>query len=473
MLLHEDRLLPVEATTRQIAKQLYAEIKTSPIISPHGHTDPRWFAEDAAFDNPVSLFLQPDHYLYRMLYSQGITLEQIGLSGKGKIGITNNVVETNKRKIWRMFSEHYHLFRGTPSRIWLDHSLYEICGIEKPLNAENADAIYDELLEKLKTPQFRPRALFKHFNIELLATTESPLDDLRHHDILADTLLAGKIITTYRPDPIVDPEFESFLSNLKKFSEITKTDISSFSGYLEAHRRRRQDFIKRGATATDHGHPTAFTANLTTVEAEKLYQKVLQGGSSKADAELFRGQMITEMAKLSLEDGLVLQFHVGSLRNHNHLIFQKFGRDRGADIPMRTDFVHGLKSLLDVVGNESKLTIILFTLDESTYSRELATLAGHYPCLKVGPAWWFHDSIEGMRRYKQCVIETAGFYNIAGFNDDTRAFLSIPARHDLARRIDCGYLANLVREHQITEIEAIELAHTLTTGLVKQCYHLK
>ena len=467
MRLHEDRLMPVESTTRTIAKRLYHEIKDLPIISPHGHTEAGWFAKNHPFTDPVSLFLQPDHYLYRMLYSQGITLEQLGIAGT-----TSRTIESDSRKIWQLFADHYYLFRGTPSRVWLDHSLYNICGIDQPLNHHNANTIYDRLIEKLHSPDFYPRALFKRFNIELLATTESPLDSLADHDTLAQTELTGKIITTYRPDAVVDPEFENFSANLVQFAQMTDTDVSDFSGYLAAHRKRRQDFIARGATATDHGHPTAFTANLSATEAASLYQQIRHGKSSKADAELFRGQMVTEMAKMSLDDGLTLQFHVGVLRNHNQFIFKHFGRDRGADIPMRADFVHGLRPLLDAVGNQRKLDIILFTLDESSYARELAPLVGHYPCLKIGPAWWFYDSIAGMRRYKERVIETAGFYNTAGFNDDTRAFLSIPARHDMARRIDCGYLAKLVAEHQLAETEALELAHTLTTRLVKQCYHL-
>ena len=466
-MLHPDRLLPSNPAVRDIARRLYKSVEDLAIISPHGHCDSAWFAENKAFSDPVRLFLQPDHYLFRMLYSQGISLEQIGLEGRSSIEVASDM-----RQIWRLFCQHYYLFRGTPSRIWLDHSVYEICGIKDEINADNADRIYDQLQARLSDADFRPRALFERFNIELLATTESPLDDLQYHQQIQQSPLAGKIITTYRPDAVVDPEFENFADNLAKFAAITETDISDFSGYLLAHQRRRQYFKQFGATATDHGHASAATANLSASEAAALYDDIRRGQYNAEAAELFRGQMITEMAKMSLQDGLVMQFHAGCFRNHNQQLFENFGRDVGADIPLAVDYVQGLKPLLDCVGNERDLNIILFTLDETTYSRELATLVGHYPCLTLGPAWWFHDSVQGMRRYKQQVIETAGFYNTAGFNDDTRAFLSIPARHDVARRVDCGFLAELVAEHQLDETEALSLAIDLSGELAKKAYKL-
>ncbi|OJX88084.1 MAG: glucuronate isomerase, partial [Novosphingobium sp. 63-713] len=330
--------------------------------------------------------------------------------------------------------------------------------------------------EQLSTDAFRPRALFDRYNIEVIATTESPLDDLAHHAaIMAENRAGGwqgRVVTAYRPDPVVDPEFEGFRDNLKRFSAITGENCLTWQGYLAAHRQRRAFFAAHGATSTDHGHPTAQTANLSSAEAEALFDRVTKGAFTPADAELFRAQMLTEMAGMSLEDGLVMQIHPGSFRNHNRSLFENFGRDKGADIPMRTDYVNALKPLLDVFGNEASLSIILFTLDESTYARELAPLAGHYPCLKLGPAWWFHDSPEGMRRFRHATTETAGFYNTVGFNDDTRAFLSIPARHDVARRIDCGFLAQMVVEHRMADWEAAELAQDLTYNLVKKAYKL-
>ncbi len=466
-MLNADRLFPCEMKVRDLARILYREVKDLPIISPHGHCDPRWFAENQSFDNPVDLLIKPDHYLLRMFYSQGISLESLGIKGD-----TSDPVETEPRKIWQTFCDHYYLFRGTPSQIWLDYAIYEVFGVTDKINSQHADAIYNHLMHCFSKSEFLPRALFERFNIEVLATTESPLDSLQYHQHIQDSHWDQRVITTFRPDPVVDPEFEGFIDNIKQLGEITKTDTQQFDGYLQALKQRRQFFKSMGATATDHGHPTANTANLGKKQCEKLYKTILSGRFSEEDAELFRAQMLSEMAKMSLEDGLVMQIHPGSWRNHNPQLFTQFGRDKGADIPMRTDYVKALKPLLDLYGNEKQLTIVLFTLDESTYSRELAPLAGHYPALKLGPAWWFHDSVEGMRRYRQLTTETAGFYNTVGFNDDTRAFVSIPARHDMARRIDCGYLANLVCEHRLDEAEALELAIILSGSLAKESYKL-
>lgn len=462
-----DRLFPADPTLRAIARDLYETIRELPIISPHGHTDPAWFARDKRFPDAVDLLIKPDHYVFRMLYSQGVTMESLGVPT-----IDGTPVETDSRKIWRQFAAHYHLFAGTPSRIWMDHVFNEVFGLEEPLGPKTADAYFDHINERLAAPEFRPRALFERFNIEVLATTESPLDTLEHHRAIQDSGWNGRIITTYRPDPVVDPEFEGFAENVQRFGELSGEDTASWAGYLAAHRDRRAFFRDHGATATDHGHPTAATANLEPGECERLFQKALAGDCSPQEAESFRAQMLTEMAAMSIEDGMVMQIHPGSFRNHNPAVFRRFGRDKGADIPMQTEYVQSLKPLLDRFGNDPRLAIILFTLDETSYSRELATLAGHYPCLRLGPPWWFHDSPEGMVRFREQVTETAGFYNTAGFNDDTRAFLSIPARHDVARRMDCVFLARLVSEHRIYENEASELAADLAYNLAKKAYRL-
>lgn len=460
--LHPDRLLPADPTTRAIARELYDSIKDLPIVSPHGHTDPEWWATDATFGNAAELLLHPDHYVFRMLYSQGVSLEALGIRNPA----------ANPRESWRLFAERYHLFRGTPSRMWLDWVFAEAFGIDVRLDATTSDHYFDTITAALSTDAFRPRALFERYNIEVIATTEGPLDTLEHHAAIRSSGWSGRVITAYRPDPVVDPEFEGFRDNLRILSDLTGEDCFSWDGYLAAHRQRRAFFASMGATSTDHGHPTARTADFSKAEAESLFRQVMSGKANATTAELFRAQMLTEMAAMSVEDGLVMQIHPGAFRNHNAQVFDRFGRDKGADIPSRTEYVRALKPLLDKLGNEPNLSIILFTLDESTYARELAPLAGHYPCLKLGPAWWFHDSPEGMRRFRRATTETAGFYNTVGFNDDTRAFLSIPARHDVARRIDCGFLAELVAEHRIEDWEAAELAQDLTYNLVKQAYKL-
>ncbi|RIV85632.1 glucuronate isomerase [Aurantiacibacter zhengii] len=464
--LHPDRLLPVDSKVRDIARALYAQVKGLPIISPHGHTDPSWFAQNECFGNAAELLLKPDHYVLRMLYSQGIPMEDLGIAPKGSVS------SADPREAWRLFGQNYFLFRGTPSQIWLDWVFAEAFGIDVALSGETADHYFDTINAKLASDEFRPRALFDRFDIEVIATTENPLDTLEHHKTIRDSGWNGRVITAYRPDPVVDPEFEGFLDNLQRFSDITGEDCLTWQGYLAAHRQRRAFFAEMGATSTDHGHPTPATADLSPADAEALFTRVTSGTCSLQDAELFRAQMLTEMAGMSLEDGLVMQIHPGSFRNHNPQLFERFGRDIGADIPMRTEYVENLRPLLAKYGNERDLSIILFTLDETVYSRELAPLAGHYPVLKLGPAWWFHDSPEGMRRFRRMTTETAGFYNTVGFNDDTRAFLSIPARHELARRIDCGYLAELVAEHRLSEEAAANLAADLAYNLAKEAYKL-
>jgi glucuronate isomerase len=465
--LASDRLFPVDPSTRSIARRLYEHVRALPIVSPHGHTDPAWFSENEPFADPSTLLVVPDHYVFRMLYSQGIALEALGIPR-----IDGAPVERDPRTIWRLLAAHWHLFRGTPSRIWLTHAMEEVFGIHERLTAESADRIYDRIADCLPRPEFRPRALFERFNIEVLATTESPLDALAHHRAIRKSGWNGRVITAFRPDPVVDPEHAGFVANVAKLGEITGEDTSNWTGYLRALANRRQFFASLGATSTDHGHPSAATFDFSKMECETLFRKALGGDVSAEDAERFRGQVLTEMARMSIEDGLVMQLHPGACRNHNPDILRKFGRDKGADIPTRTEFVRSLKPLLDKFGNDSRLSLIVFTLDESTYSRELAPLAGHYPALKLGPAWWFFDSPQGMMTYREKVTETAGFYNTVGFNDDTRAFLSIPARHDVARRVDCAFLARWVAEHRLDEDEAVELAEDLAFRLAKRAYKL-
>jgi glucuronate isomerase len=463
MLLHEDRLFPADESVRTVARALYETVRGLPIISPHGHTQARWFAGNQPFPDPATLFVQPDHYVFRMLYSQGISLDDLGIG---------QPVVKEPRKVWRIFASHYYLFRGTPTRIWLDYAFEKQFGMNERLSEKTADAYYDSISEKLKTPEFLPRALYDKFNIEVLSTTDSPLDSLEDHKKIRESGWKARILPAFRPDSVVDPEFAGFAGLVARLGEQTGENTSTWNGYLNALAKARARFKTMGCTSTDHGHPTAQTANLNESEAAALFARVITGKADAAEQELFRAQMLTEMARMSVEDGLVMQIHPGAVRNHNKQVFEKYGRDMGADIPGPTNYVHALRPLLDRFGNEKNLTIILFMLDESTISRELAPLAGHYPCLRLGPPWWFHDSPEGMMRFREQATETAGFYNTVGFNDDTRAFLSIPARHDVARRVDCAFLSRLVAEHRLDEDEAFELAHELAYGLVKRAYRL-
>src|ERR1700733_187776 len=465
-MLNLNRLFPAEISARTVAAKLYETVRDLPIISPHGHTDPQWFANAPPFPDPSALFIQPDHYIFRMLYSQGVSMESLGvpqLDGKQS---------ADPREVWRIFVRHYYLFRGTPTRLWIDYAFAEQFGLKDRLSEQNADEYYEVIDRKLRTPEFLPRALFESFRLEVLATTDAAFDSLEQHKKIKASGWNGRVLPTFRPDAVVDAEYAGFRQNLEKLGEVSGEDVSSYTGYLNALRKRRAYFKENGCTATDHGHLTAMTADLSPNQATALYERIYTGKTSPGDVELFQAQMLTEMAGMSVEDGLTMQLHPGSVRNHNLKIYEKFGRDKGADIPSPTENVRSLRPLLNKYGNESRLTFILFTLDETVFSRELAPLAGHYPALKLGPPWWFLDSPEGMRRARELAVETAGFYNTVGFNDDTRAYLSIPARHDMARRVDCSYLARLVADHRLDEDEAREVAADLAYNLAKKAYKL-
>jgi glucuronate isomerase len=465
-MLDANRLFPADPTARAVAAKLYETVRDLPIISPHGHTDPRWFAENKPFPNPAALFIQPDHYIFRMLYSQGVSLESLGIPQ------IDGKESADPREVWRIFAKNYYLFRGTPTRLWIDYAFKENFGLNDRLSPANADGYYEIISKKLATPEFLPRALFDRFNIEVLSTTDAAVDSLEYHQAIKASGWKGRVLPTFRPDAVVDAEYTGFQENLKKLGEVSGGDVSNWKGYLAALRSRRAFFKKNGATATDHGHLTAMTADLSLPEAERLYERVYTGKMQSGDVELFQAQMLTEMAGMSVEDGLTMQLHPGSVRNYNKVVYEKFGRDKGADIPSPTEYVRALRPLLSKYGNESNFTLILFTLDETTFSRELAPIAGHFPSVKLGPPWWFHDSPEGMMRFRETATETAGFYNTVGFNDDTRAFLSIPARHDVARRVDCAFLARLVAERRLEEAEALEVVKDLAVNLVRKAYKL-
>ncbi|MEO9651913.1 MAG: glucuronate isomerase [Roseobacter sp.] len=466
-MIHPDRFFPVDAQTRDVARALYGQVKNLPLICPHGHTEPIWFAENACYTDPVQLLIVPDHYVVRMLVSQGISHAALGVPTQD-----GSAIETDSRTIWRLFAANYHLFRSTPVRHWMDYTLETLFGIEGPLSADNADAAYDQIAQTLPGDDFRPRALYERFGIECLATTDACLADLSHHKATRESGWSGRIIPTYRPDQVTDPDAKGFKENIVQLGALTGEDTATWAGLLAAHRQRRLAFIAQGATATDHGHPTARTADLAASACQTLLDKVISERADASEKELFRAQMLTEMARMSLDDGLVMQLHPGSRRNHSIDVFNRHGADKGFDIPGPTDYVQALRPLLDAHGHDARLRLILFTLDETAYGRELAPLAGAYPCLRLGPAWWFYDSPDGMMRYREMTTETAGYYNTVGFNDDTRALPSIAARHDMARRIDCAFLAKQVVTHRLPEAEAADVARDLTYNLPVQAYNL-
>ncbi len=488
--LHEDRYFDPDPTVRRHARMLYEETRALPIVSPHGHVDPHILAANDPFPDPASLFITPDHYVLRMLYSQGVPLESLGvrpLDGKPP------AAETDPRKIWRTFADNYSLFRATPTHAWLEYELHDVFGVREQLNAVSAQRVYDEIGERLQSPEFRPRALFRRFNIEVLATTDAPADTLEDHTMLREAKgeLGGRVIPTFRPDALLRIAAASWPSELARLERVNGSAIGGYAEFRAALARRRLAFKALGATATDHAVVTPRTERRSEPDGpsvaqrlavlpthsqmdplERLFVKARAGAATAEDQEAFEAHLLMEMASLSLDDGLVMQLHAGSLRDHNRRIYERFGPDRGGDIPVATELTRNLRPLLNAYGNDPRFRLIVFTLDESTYSRELAPLAGHYPALLLGAPWWFHDSIEGMTRFRQQTTETAGIYNTAGFNDDTRAFCSIPARHDLARRVDANYLASLVARHIIDMTDAREMATALAYGLAKRAYRL-
>jgi glucuronate isomerase len=465
--LHKDRYFSSHPDERKIARHLYNSVKDLPLVCPHGHVDPKLFATNEPFPDPTELLIIPDHYLFRMLYSQGIPLESLGVPR-----VDGGEVERDRRKIWQTVAENFYLFRGTPTGGWLKQEMADVFGISKKLNGDTAMEIYDEIQAALQKPENLPRAMFESFNIEVLSTTDAPTDTLEYHQQIKDSGWSGRVIPAFRPDNVTNFMFQGWKQHIEKLADVSGVDTSTYKGFIQAMENRRAFFKEMGATSTDQGVTTPFTIELTDDQAATLYDRAMRGEATEDDARLFTGHMIMEMARMSIEDGLTMQIHPGVMRNHNSVIFEKFGLDKGCDIPSTTDYVNNIKPLLNKFGNDPRLNLIMFTVDETTYSRELAPLAGHYPAMKVGPAWWFHDSREGMIRYRRMMTETAGFYNGVGFIDDTRAFPSIPARHDVARRIDARYLAELVAEHVLDMDDAEEVIVDLAYNLAKKNFKL-
>ncbi|HEX2190046.1 MAG TPA: glucuronate isomerase [Longimicrobiaceae bacterium] len=467
LVLHEDRFFDPDPAVRSVARSLYEETRELPIVSPHGHVDPRILAEDSPFPEPTALLIVPDHYVFRMLYSRGIPLEALGVPTRD-----GTPVESDPRRIWRTFAEHHHLFRGTPTGVWLDHELYHVFGVRVRLDGGTAARVYDEIAEKLASPEFRPRALFERFGIEVLATTDAASDSLEHHRAIRESGWGGRVLPTFRPDAVLRIAAEGWRGEVEKLARAHGAPVGDYAAFVGALEERRAYFRSLGATATDHAVLEPWTERLPEEEADRLFRRALAGEADAADQRRFEAHMLMEMARMSTEDGMVMQLHPGSLRDHNRRVWERFGLDKGADIPVATEYTRNLRGLLEAHGNDPRLTLVLFTLDETTYARELAPLAGHYPALRLGPPWWFHDSIQGMRRFREQTTETAGIYNTAGFNDDTRAFCSIPARHDLARRVDADWLAGLVARHVVEMDDAREMARALAYDLARETYRL-
>ena len=467
-LLDPDRFFASDPRQRRVARDLYSAIADLALVCPHGHVDPRLLAdEEATFGSPADLFIIPDHYVFRMLYAQGVPLEALGIPR-----VDGGAVEPDHRKIWQIFADYFYLFRGTPSGVWLAHELDEVFGIRQKLSGVTAQAIYDELTDKLLRPEYRPRALFERFRIEVLCTTDGASDSLVYHRAIKESGWKGVVRPTFRPDAVVNLLTADWRSHLEALGAAVGREITTARALITALEERRAYFKSVGAAASDSGVEMPYTEALMPDEAEAIFARALEGKATAADALRFTGHMMIEMARMSVEDGMVMQMHAGCFRNHNPAVFGKFGADKGCDIPVTTEWVHSLKPLLDRFGNDPRLTLLLFAMDEASYARELAPLAGHYPAVKLGPPWWFNDSLNGMARYFDQVMETAGLYNTAGFNDDTRAFMSIPARHDVWRRASANWLAGLVVRGLIDMADAEGMAPDMANGLARRTYRL-
>lgn len=468
ILLPHDRYFDPDPAQKRIALELYDRVASLPLICPHGHVDPRLFADpDYDFGTPTDLLIIPDHYVFRMLYSQGVGLERLGLPTRD-----GTPYETDHRKIWQTFADHYFLFHGTPTGMWLNHELVDVFGVQEKLVSASAQRIYDQIAEQLAQPEFRPRALYKRFNIEVLTTTDPATSTLEHHQAIRASGWDGRILPTFRPDAVISLDAPGWRQEIDRLSDVSGIDVGDYRSYIQALEQRRAAFRAMGATATDHGVSSPYTEELSSTQAEAVFGRALKGEATADDARRFTAHMLMEMARMSVEDGLVMQIHPGSFRSHNPALYARFGSDMGADIPTATEYTRNLHPLLSKYGNAAGLTLVLFTLDETTFSRELAPLAGHYPAVRLGPPWWFLDSWNGMTRFREAVIETAGLYNTVGFNDDTRAYPSIPARHDLARRVDANWLANLVVRGVVDMEDAYEMAYAAAYGLAKRAYRL-
>jgi glucuronate isomerase len=464
--LHPDRLLPSEPGVRAVARQLYESVQDLPIISPHGHVPPQWLSEDIPFSNPTSLLITPDHYVNRMLHSHGVELSALGVAQE-------TITEQQSRDAFRILCSHWSAYRGTPVRYWLDDQLSGIFGVKVRPSAGTADQIYDQIASCLDSPEFKPRALYERFKIEVLATTDDPCDDLAAHQFLRDDeSWQGRVIPTFRPDKYLEPAQPNWNADIDRLAEVSGIDTGDYDGYIAALENRRQYFKNNGAVSSDHSHLDAHTDALEVAEAERIYASARKGEASEVEATALRRHLVSEMARMACDDGLVMTLHPGVRRNHHMPTFEKYGADVGTDIPVQMEFTDALRPMLNRYGSHPNFQLVIFTLDETVFSREVGPLAGFYPGVFAGVPWWFIDAPEAIRRFRGAITESAGFAKTSGFIDDTRAFCSIPARHDMSRRLDAGFVAHLVAEHRLAEDEAMEVIHDLVVTNPRRAFKL-
>ena len=464
--LHPDRMLPADPGLRPLAREIYESVRDLPIISPHGHVPAQWLADDEAFTDPTSLLITPDHYVNRLLHANGVSLDALGV---GQSAFSDE----QSRDAFRLLCSHWSAYRGTPVRFWLEAELAEIFGLDIAPSAETADELYDAIAARLATPEFRPRALYERFNLDFIATTDDPCDDLRHHRALADDpTWTGQVTPTFRPDKYLEPGLPAWNDLVDRLGEVSGVDTGSYAGWVSAMENRRAFFKAHGAVSSDHSHRDARVEPLPGAEAERLYQLARTGRICADEADTLRRDFMFTQARMAADDGLVMTMHPAVYRNHHPGTFERYGADVGADIPLQVEFTAAVQPMLAAFGTSPYFQVVFFTIDETVYTRELAPLAGFYPSVFVGVPWWFIDAPDAMARFRSAITETVGFGRTSGFIDDTRAYLSIPARHDLSRRIDAGYLARLVGEHRLTLDEAIDAATELVAGNPRKAFKL-
>ncbi len=463
---HPDRLLPADPGTRAIARRLFLTVESLPIISPHGHLDAAMLAADEPLGDPTTLLIASDHYVTRLLHALGVPLSDLGV-GNGPLP------EADARRAWRLLCAHWDVFRGTPVRYWLESELAGIFGVTVRPSASTADGIYDQLAGELAKDSYRPRALVGRFGVEILATTEDPLSDLGAHAMLAaDASFGCRVVPSFRPDRFLEPSRPDWVTSVDRLGTSTAEDVGDYDGFLRALQARRRHFIAHGATSADHSHADARTDPLGLVDARRIYLRARRGDASPEESLAFRRNMIFEMARMSVEDGLVMTLHPAIHRNHHRPTYERFGPDTGHDIPVAAEYTDALRPLLEKFGTAPGFHLVLFTTDETLFSREIAPLAGFYPAVYAGAPWWFIDAPDAIGRFRAAVTETAGFSRTSGFVDDSRSLCSIPARHDMSRRVDSGYLARLVAEHRLDEDEAAEVLIDLVTGSPRRAFKL-
>lgn len=460
-MLHPYRLLGTHPEQTKLAYEHLKEAASYPLICPHSHVNPALFSDSqGSFPNPVEMFVRRDVRVLSQLHSQGVRLEPF--------------LDPNRdpEEVWRMFARHYRLFWGTSTALWLEQQLETVFAISEALDESSADHIYQTLVARIAQPEYRPRAVLERLKIEILCTTASATDPLLHYRTLSQGAWAGRVLPVFRPDKLLWTAHPDWLPELHKLAAQTSGPITRMRAFLDALRQRRHEFKRLGCVATDHGCERPYTERLSSKAADDLFSLALKGKITIAESIRLQGHLLIEMAKMSLEDGLVMQIHTGSYQDHNGELLVRFGPNKGADLPLATEFTSNLKPLLGVVGNEPAMKLVLFSLDETAYGRDLGPLAGHYPAVFVGAPWSFHNGPKGLMRYFDQVVETAGLCNTAGFQDHARSVGTLAARHDLWRRIACRWLANLELEGRLSHAQARSMLGDLANGRARKVYGL-